>query len=127
MKRSLARELVGVAALLALPSLLLQLALPVPRLDADAVEYYSHLRSLYVDGEQVAEGRLEGTHATIFSADSTASVGEKAGAPISDDFSRTGKHTFNGRVQWVHIKVGDDSHDHYLDDAERYRIAMSLQ
>ncbi|MGI9613823.1 MAG: arylsulfatase [Acidimicrobiales bacterium] len=83
--------------------------------------------SLYVDGNQIAEGRLDVTHATIFSADSTASVGEKGGAPISDDFSRTGKHTFNGRVHWVHIKVGDDSHDHYLDDEERYRIAMSLQ
>src|SRR6185436_9170836 len=29
--------------------LISQLALPVPRLDADAVEYYSQLRSLYVD------------------------------------------------------------------------------
>jgi hypothetical protein len=35
--------------LLSLPPLLAQLALPVPRLDADAVEYYSHLRSLYFD------------------------------------------------------------------------------
>ena len=45
----------------------------------------------------------------------------------AEDFSRTGKHSFNGRVQWVHVKVGDDSHDHYLDEAERYRIAMSIQ
>jgi hypothetical protein len=37
------------ALLLALPPLLAQLALPVPRIDADAVEYYSHLRSLYFD------------------------------------------------------------------------------
>jgi hypothetical protein len=37
------------ALLLALPPLLCQLALPVPRLDADSVEYYSHLRSLYFD------------------------------------------------------------------------------
>ena len=41
------RWLLGLA--LALPPLLAQLALPVPRLDADAVEYFSHLRSLYVD------------------------------------------------------------------------------
>ena len=34
---------------LALPPLVLQLAGPTPRLDADAVEYYSHLRSLYHD------------------------------------------------------------------------------
>ena len=41
------------AALLALvlggPALAVQLLAPVPRLDADAVEYYSHLRSLYFD------------------------------------------------------------------------------
>jgi len=37
------------ALCLGLPPLLAQLALPVPRLDADAVEYYSHLRSLYFD------------------------------------------------------------------------------
>ena len=37
------------AALLALPCLALQAAWPVPRIDADAVEYYAHLRSLYFD------------------------------------------------------------------------------
>jgi hypothetical protein len=42
------RRLLLVLAL-GLPPLLAQLALPVPRLDADAVEYYSQLRSLYVD------------------------------------------------------------------------------
>jgi len=34
---------------LALPPLLLQLSGPVPRIDSDAIEYYSHLRSLYFD------------------------------------------------------------------------------
>ena len=37
------------ALALGLPALLVQLSLPVPRLTADAVEYYSHLRSLYFD------------------------------------------------------------------------------
>lgn len=36
-------------ALLGLPTLGGQLLAPVPRLDADAVEYFSHLRSLYFD------------------------------------------------------------------------------
>ena len=43
----------GAAAVLALavglPALAFQLLGPVPRLDADSVEYYSHLRSLYFD------------------------------------------------------------------------------
>lgn len=42
------RRLLLVLAL-GLPPLAAQWALPVPRLDADAVEYYSQLRSLYVD------------------------------------------------------------------------------
>jgi hypothetical protein len=37
------------ALLLGGPALALQLLAPPPRLDADAVEYYSHLRSLYFD------------------------------------------------------------------------------
>jgi hypothetical protein len=34
---------------LGVPPLVFQLAAPVPRLDADAVEYFSHVRSLYFD------------------------------------------------------------------------------
>ena len=83
--------------------------------------------SLYVNGEKVSDGRVENTHPMIFSADSTASVGEKAGAPICDDFSRTGKNAFSGKISWVHIAVGDDSHDHFIDEEDRIRIAMSLQ
>ncbi len=49
--RAANRELALMAALLLVPALALQLALPVPRLDADAVEYYSHVRSLYIDGD----------------------------------------------------------------------------
>jgi hypothetical protein len=37
------------ALVLALPPLVMQLSRPAPRLDSDAVEYYSHLRSLYFD------------------------------------------------------------------------------
>lgn len=48
MKRPGLRTLV-LALALGLPPLLAQLALPVPRLGADAVEYFAHLRSLYQD------------------------------------------------------------------------------
>jgi len=37
------------ALVLGAPALAVQLLAPAPRLDADAVEYYSHLRSLYFD------------------------------------------------------------------------------
>src|SRR6185436_4417186 len=45
------RETLAVVLLLGLPLLAMQLLRPVPRLDADAVEYYSHVRSLYFDGD----------------------------------------------------------------------------
>jgi len=45
------REWVVLALVLALPPLALQLAMPVPRVDSDAIEYYAHLRSLYFDGD----------------------------------------------------------------------------
>ncbi len=83
--------------------------------------------AIYIDGNKVNDCRVDATHPMIFSADSTASVAEKGGAPICSDFDRVGNNAFNGRVHWVHIKVGDDSHDHYIDDEERIRIAMSLQ
>jgi hypothetical protein len=44
-----ARRALLLALALGLPPLVVQLALPVPRLTADSVEYFSHLRSLYQD------------------------------------------------------------------------------
>ncbi len=83
--------------------------------------------SLFVEGEKVAEGRVENTHPLIFSADSTASVGEKSGAPICSDFNRFGRNAFSGHVNWVEIELGTDDHDHYINQEDRLRIAMSLQ
>ena len=85
------------------------------------------LASLYVNGEKLAEGRVEHTHAMIFSADSTASVGEKIGAPICPDFDLHSRNAFNGSIHWVLIRIGEDSHDHFIDDEEKVRIAMSIQ
>lgn len=83
--------------------------------------------SLYVNGNKVVDGRVDKTHPMIFSADSTASVGEKMGAPIGPDFDRSGKNGFSGKISWVHITVGDEDNDHYIDEEDRMRIAMSLQ
>ncbi len=63
----------------------------------------------------------------IFAADATASVGEKPGKPICPDFDPHSKNTFNGKIHWVLIKIGDENHDHLIDEEERVRIAMSIQ
>lgn len=82
--------------------------------------------TLYVDGAQVAEGRVERTHTTIFSADSTLMVGNKTGAPISKDFG-VRNNNFTGKVNWVNIELGEDTHDHLIDPEEWVRVHMSIQ
>ena len=56
--------------------------------------------TLYVDGDKVAEGRVEHTHSSVFSADSTALVGNKFGAPIGPDLEIEG-NPFNGTIKGV--------------------------
>ena len=41
---------------------------------------------LYVDGEQVGEGRVDGTVPMLFSADETTDVGSDTATPVSDDY-----------------------------------------
>jgi len=47
------------ALVVGLPPLVVQWAGPVPRLDADAVEYFAHLRSIYYDGDVSFENEFE--------------------------------------------------------------------
>ena len=82
--------------------------------------------TLYLDGKQIGEGRVEHTHATIFSADSTALVGNKFGAPIGPDLEIEG-NPFNGTIKGVQIDLKLDDADHYVSDAERWRVAMAIQ
>jgi arylsulfatase len=84
------------------------------------------MATLYVDGKQVGQGRVEHTHAIIFSCDSVLEVGYKTGAPICKDLGLSGNE-FSGKVRWVQINVGSDSHDHLLTPEERYRVHMSIQ
>lgn len=82
--------------------------------------------TLYIDGKGVGSGRIDHTHAMIFSADSVAAVGNKAGAPISDDFC-VKANRFSGKVHWVKIDVGATEPGHEISHEEKLRIAMSIQ
>ena len=82
--------------------------------------------TLYVDGKQVAEGRVENTHVSIFSADSTALVGNKFGAPIGPDLKIEG-NPFNGTIKGVQIDLKLTDADHYVSAEERWRVAMAIQ
>ena len=84
--------------------------------------------TLYLDGQQVAQGRVDATAAMIFSADDTCDVGYEGGALVAQDY---GPHdnAFSGEVNWVQIDIGEDAKDadHLITPEERLRVAMARQ
>jgi arylsulfatase A-like enzyme len=84
--------------------------------------------TLYVDGDKVGEGRVEGTVPMIFSGDETADVGSDTASPVSDDYGAA-DNAFNGRVEWVQIDLGEDAEDadHLITPEERLHVAMARQ
>jgi hypothetical protein len=83
---------------------------------------------LFVDGNKVGEGRVEGTVPMVFSADETTDVGTDGGTPVSDDHGPN-ETAFNGRISWVQIDVDDAAEDldHLISADEQHRIAMARQ
>jgi arylsulfatase len=84
--------------------------------------------TLYLDGTKVGEGRIDATVPMLFSADETCDVGSDSGTPVSDDLGPR-DCTFNGKVRWVEIDLGDDAqdNDHLITADERFQIAMARQ
>ncbi|HEX6662728.1 MAG TPA: arylsulfatase [Gaiellaceae bacterium] len=84
--------------------------------------------TLYVDGTQAGQGRLEATIPLIFSADETADVGRDTASPVSDDYTGD-TSVFTGTVNWVQLDLGDDAEDadHLITPEERLRVAMARQ
>jgi len=84
--------------------------------------------ALYLDGENVGEGRVAATAAMVFSADDTCDVGREGGAVVSEDY---GPHdnAFTGTINWVQIDVDQAAADadHLITPEERVRIAMARQ
>jgi arylsulfatase len=83
---------------------------------------------LYVDGNQVGEGRVEGTVPMCFSADETADVGSDTASPVSDDYTSEGSR-FTGTVNWVQIDIAEAAEDldHLITPEERLAVAMARQ
>ena len=57
-----------------------------------------------------------------FSADEACDVGSDS-APRLPDYGATG-NAFTGRIEWVQISIGQDSHDHPIRPEDRLRLAM---
>jgi arylsulfatase len=84
--------------------------------------------TLYLDGEQVGQGRVERTHWGIFSMDETTDVGSDAASPVSQDYGPA-DNEFAGKVHWVQIDIDAAAadQDHLINPEERFRIAMAKQ
>jgi hypothetical protein len=84
--------------------------------------------SLLVDGQQVGQGEVVKTAPNVFSADDTCDVGADYGAAVSPDYGPRG-NAFNGDVRGVAIDIAEaaEAAEHYVDPAERVRIAMARQ
>jgi len=61
--------------------------------------------SLYVDGEKVAEGRVDKTQPVLFSADDTADVGQDDATQVVSLFENTEESKFTGYINKVEISI----------------------
>jgi arylsulfatase len=61
--------------------------------------------TLYVNGDKVAEGRIERTQAGMFSADETADVGIDLGTPVVEAIGADLKSRFTGRIPVITVEV----------------------
>ncbi|MGI9519007.1 MAG: arylsulfatase, partial [Pirellulaceae bacterium] len=59
---------------------------------------------LFVNGEKVAEGRIENTVGMVFSADETADVGVDYHTPVSPEYPQHGNE-FNGEIEKITIEL----------------------
>ena len=61
--------------------------------------------TLFVNGKQVAQGRIERTEAMIFSADEGADVGEDGETPVVEDYGIPAPYKFTGKIDKVTIDL----------------------
>ena len=82
--------------------------------------------SLFIDGKPVGTGRINATVPMIYSGDETCDVGCDTGTPVSEDYAGDASR-FTGKVNWVELQIGDDSHDHLITPEELMRVATTIQ
>jgi len=63
--------------------------------------------TLSVNGQKVAEGRIERTQPMIFSADETADVGIDLGTPVVEAVGAEAKSRFTGKIPKVTVEIRD--------------------
>ncbi len=64
--------------------------------------------TLFVNGQQVGEGRVERTQPMIFSADETADVGIDLATPVVETIGAEARSRFTGKIDKVTVEVKDE-------------------
>jgi arylsulfatase len=82
--------------------------------------------TLYYDGQKAGEGRVEVTQPMAFSGDEGLDIGHETGTNVTPDCP-TQESEFTGKIRWVQIGLGTDSHDHLITPEQRLHIAMTRQ
>ena len=82
--------------------------------------------SLYLNGKNVGQGRVEHTIPMIYSGDETCDVGNDFATAVSQDYGAKSSG-FNGEVNWVQIDLELDDHSHMITPEQRFKVAMTLQ
>ena len=60
--------------------------------------------TIFVNGEKVAEGKIDKTQAFIFSADEGADVGRDGETPVTSDY-KEGDNKFTGKLHKVTVEL----------------------
>jgi arylsulfatase len=83
--------------------------------------------TLLVDGETVAETRIDKTVPFVFSADETLDIGQDSASPVTDDYPGGEANAFTGGIEWVQIDLEDDEVSHLEDPEQTYHRIMARQ
>ncbi len=78
--------------------------------------------TISVNGQKVAEGRIERTQCCIFSADEGADVGVDDGTPVSEDYQAGEASKFTGKIARVTIELKQGK---VLDQAETDQLEQN--
>jgi arylsulfatase A-like enzyme len=62
---------------------------------------------IIVNGEKVAEGRIEHTQAMMFSADEGTDVGEDGETPVTENYGIAAPYQFTGKIEKITIDLGE--------------------
>jgi arylsulfatase len=83
---------------------------------------------LLLDGDEVAQGRLERSIPLVFSLDETLDVGRDGGSPVSDDYASEDSE-FTGTIHQVMLEIaeGASSFSHLIDPLQRLAVALARQ